>query len=235
MSIDFTVLPQGLWKEVFRSSRENTPPSLSGAADTPSEIDKKLQVWEAFATFSDELGTKFISNAASLDEIASADRLYPQFFDEHTEAGQLQTYIDRARTDARRALESYATADLDTVGSSLATIAALMKEAYKKTTFNEDYGAVVSFIRRAALAATPDELTLPALNSLVSVLASLASNPAVKLSEAVDMTDTLREQGWRGDHEAVNALVKLLMESDDLMAEPEVKEELQSELFGRSD
>jgi len=154
------------------------------------------------------------------------DRIYPQMFDAEAPAGQSLTFIHNAFNDAQSALEAFSSPDLQTVASRLTQIASTMARIHPLTEFNESFGAVVSFIRRATLIASPLEVSRPGLNSLVQVLRSLYSNPMMDLDEASDLVDELKSSGWHGEHGVAETLIaELLNESDD---EPE---EVQVPLF----
>lgn len=157
---------------------------------------------------------------AENNAIFPVERLYPQFFDRSVDAGQVRVLIQSAIEDARGLLLAFGAADLDGVGSGLATIASLMKQAHKLTSFNEDFGAVVSFIRRATLFADRGDVTRESLNVLLSVLINLGINPAIDLGEAADAIDQLSSVGWQGQDAALAEIYKFLFEGlDDVVAE----------------
>lgn len=143
------------------------------------------------------------------------DRTYPHLFDEGGPAGQALLLIGRARDDARMALESFGDADLESVSSRLAAIAALMARAHQFTRFNESYGAVVSFLRRSALAGSGGDTSRSALNMLLQVLSSLSKNPAIDLEEAAELVDLLESEGWHGTFGPTEDLLAILLESTD--------------------
>ncbi|NMF99690.1 hypothetical protein GPA27_20130 [Aromatoleum toluolicum] len=145
------------------------------------------------------------------------ERVYPQLFDDEGPAGQARTLIVRALNDARLALDAFGEADLDSIGSRLAAIAALMAEAHRLTYFNESLGAVVSFIRRATLVANSADTSRPALNALMHVLKSLSENPAIDLEDAGELIDILSHEGWCGEHELGAMLIAAVLgDVDDL-------------------
>ncbi|MDN7177316.1 hypothetical protein M0D69_04665 [Caballeronia sp. SEWSISQ10-4 2] len=144
------------------------------------------------------------------------EQVYPHLFDEATSAGQTRALVELALNDARLALESFGRSDFDSIGSRLALIATSMQKAHRLTTFNESFGAVISYVRRAALAANSPDVTRAGLNGLIQVLQSLRANPAMDLDDASDLVEALSAEGWQGDHDVVNALITVLFtESND--------------------
>ncbi|MDR5830110.1 hypothetical protein P9250_19745 [Caballeronia sp. LP006] len=148
------------------------------------------------------------------------EQVYPHLFDPKETAGQALDLVGGALDDARDALIAFGESDLQAVGSRLAQIAVAMQKAHKLTTFNEDFGAVVSFIRRASLMADPVEVTRPMLNAQVQVLVALKKSPAIDLDDASEMVDRLEDAGWRGEHPAVEAILAALsLDKDDKVLE----------------
>jgi hypothetical protein len=164
------------------------------------------------------------SDAPSRD-LSSIDRLYPHLFDESEAGGQARIHIGQALKDAQLALHAFGEADLDTVSTRLTLVAPHMAKAYTHTEFNPSLGAVVSYVRRAVLQASPADVSRSALNALVSVLQSALDDPAIELDEAADLTEKLANEGWNGDHVAVNELIAAM--ADD----PELEAEVQALLF----
>lgn len=188
----------------------------------PIRVNKKtdlIGLKTISVAFSDSNAADERLRGGTVDAGVSLERLYPQFFDEDTAVGRLRVLVLRALDDARRSVEAFECSDLQMVGSCLAIVASIMRDAYEETSFNEDFGAIVSFIRRATLVASPTEVTLSSLNALVGALAGLSDNPAVGFAEAVDITDKLTEEGWRGEHSAVVAMVDLLLAPLDIDSE----------------
>lgn len=142
-------------------------------------------------------------------EPAPVGRLYPHLLDDQGPAGPVIPLINRALEDARQALDAYGDADLASVYSRLATIAALMAKAHELTEFNEDYGSVVSYIRRATITPSP-ELSRSALNVMVSVLKALSENPAIDIDDAAELVEALANEGWKGELEIGVALLAAL-------------------------
>ena len=138
-------------------------------------------------------------------------RIYPHIFDENLSAGQANVHVHNAVRDAQLAVEAFGEPDLQGVATYLGQIAAVMGSAYPLTEFNESLGGVVSFIRRATLAASSAELSRSALNALVYVLQSLVSNPMLDLNEASDLVDKLANEGWQGEHKVADKLVAALL------------------------
>lgn len=159
----------------------------------------------------------------------SVKRIYPHVFDENITAGQAVIYLHSAINDANVAIDAFGEPDLQTVGTRLTQIAVTMGKVHAMTEFNESLGAVVSFIRRATLTASNDELSRSALNSLIHVLELMAANPMMDLDEASDLVDKLSNDGWRGEHKLANELIMALMDSSDLPID-----EVQALLFPES-
>jgi hypothetical protein len=146
------------------------------------------------------------------------EQVYPHLFDPQGASGQALVLVDGALEDARSALKAFGNSDLETVESRLAQIAATMQAAHKLTSFNEDFGAVISFIRRASLTADATEVTRPMLNALVQVLGSLKRAPTIDLEEAGDLADVLEDSGWKGEHPTVDALLAVLFPDENAAA-----------------
>lgn len=159
----------------------------------------------------------------------SVKRIYPHVFDENITAGQAVIYLRSAINDANVAIDAFGEPDLQTVDTRLTQIAVTMSKVHAMTEFNECLGAVVSFIRRATLTASNDELSRSALNSLIHVLELMAANPMMDLDEASDLVDKLSNDGWRGEHKLANELVTALIDSFDLPID-----EVQALLFPES-
>jgi len=166
-------------------------------------------------------------NGTGLDEtdenfatgILPVERMYPHIFDEDIKSGQALGYIRSAISDAQVAIDAFGEPDLQTVGTRLTQIAVMMSKAHTLTDFNESLGALVSFIRRATLAASSVDVSRSALNALVNVLESAAANPMLDLDEASDLVEKLSDQGWRGEHALANDIVNALVDSSDLTHE----------------
>lgn len=154
------------------------------------------------------------------------ERMYPHVFDEDIKAGQCLVYLRSAINDAHDAIDAFGEPDLQAVGTRLAQIAVTMGKAHSLTEFNESLGGVVSFIRRATLVASNDELSRSALNSLLNVLELAAANPMMDLDEASDLVDKLSNEGWHGEHRLANEIIMALVDSSELPAD-----EMQALLF----
>jgi hypothetical protein len=168
----------------------------------------------------ESLSVKVTGTAAPAEgKPASPESIYPHIFDEESVPGQARILIASALSDARRALDSFGAADLEAVGSSLAEVAATLREAHSFTAFNESLGGVVSYVRRAALTARAVEVSRASLNVLVHVLQTAYSNPMLDLDEAADLVEKLEKEGWHGELEVVSALVAALLDDDEEGAE----------------
>lgn len=165
------------------------------------------------------------------DRSSPIERVYPHLFDDAGPANQARIFIRKAIRDVQHALESYGEADLESVGSRLMLVATAMSGAHPLTDFNESLGAVVSYIRRAMLAASSTDIQRSALNALVHVLQSVDANPMLDLDEASDLLDQLTSEGWHGEHKALNELIAALL--DDL--DNETGMAIQAQLFAQYD
>lgn len=172
---------------------------------------------------SHEIGTDVKGKNFSdhLDAPSPIDRIYPHLFDDCDPSGEARAFVASAILDAQNALEAFGSNELQDLGTQLPLIANAMRKAHSLTTFNESYGAVTSFIRRATIAALPSELSRGALNALISVLHSLSINPMIDLEDAVGLIDTLSAEGWQGEHGAAKALVSALFEEIDSELAPQ--------------
>jgi hypothetical protein len=141
-------------------------------------------------------------------------RAYPQV----VEAAQpALRFISQALGDARAALEAFGEPDFREVANRLTCVAALCARAHLETRFNESFGAVVSYIRRATIAANaanPDEISRDSLNSLVHVLNTLITNPVISLGDAGDLVELLSQHGWHGEHEAIERIIATLLNNE---------------------
>lgn len=165
--------------------------------------------------------TNLLEETTGCDEIGipPVARIYPQIFDEKLPAGQALVYIHNAHKDAQSALDAFGAPDFQAVATRLAQIAATMAKTHSLTGFNENFGAVVSFIRRATLLVSPEEISRSALNSLIHALRSLSSNPMIDLDESSDLVDTLINEGWQGEHGVADALIAALINETDIETE----------------
>lgn len=159
-------------------------------------------------------------------EALPVERMYPHVFDENIKTGQAIIYLRNALDDVNVAIDAFGEPDFGAVGTRLTQIAVTMGKAHALTDFNESLGAVVSFIRRATLAVSNDELSRSALNSLAHVLGFMATNPMMDLDEASDLVDKLSNDGWRGEHRLANELIMALVDSSGLPSD-----EVQALLF----
>lgn len=135
-------------------------------------------------------------------------RAYPHILEAAQPALAL---VAKALEDARKALESYDDSDIESVSGRLSLIAVSCADAHSLTRFNESFGAVVSFVRRATLIADSSEVSRPALNVLISVLAQIRKDPNISLMAAGELVGALSEEGWRGEHKVVDQLLALFL------------------------
>jgi len=138
-------------------------------------------------------------------------RLYPQMFEVGEPAERALCLVGNAADAADAALEAYGLGDFETIGSKLAQIAAVMADTHSLTHFNENFGAVVSFVRRAALATPYSELSREALNAMAAVLNQLVREPMLDLDAAADAISRLESESWQGQYEAVETLIAALL------------------------
>jgi hypothetical protein len=141
--------------------------------------------------------------------VGVTSRAYPHLIEEAQPALVL---IDECLSDAHAALDAYDDADIQTIASRLAAIAAQCAHAHRLTRFNESFGAVISFVRRAALTADFTQVGRAELNALIQALQRVSNEPMIGLVDATIITDALSESGWHGEHNAVETLLALLAE-----------------------
>ena len=140
--------------------------------------------------------------------------IYPHIFD--PDAGttsQAMRLIGQAVNHAQSAVEAYGAGELSEVSSALGLVAAAAASAHASTTFNESLGAVVSYVRRAALTAHVADVSLPQLMALVKALRALREQPMISLEAAAGLIDELEQVGWSGMESDVAAFVKALFEA----------------------
>lgn len=149
---------------------------------------------------------------------SKADRIYPHFLDQAVPEGEALFFIKNALNDAQIALDAFGDPDLHMVMTHLTQIAATMGRIHPLTNFNESLGGVVSYIRRATLSVTIDEISRPSLNALITALQSLISNPMLGLYDACEIVEKLSNEGWHGEHAVTETLIAALF--DELDIEP---------------
>lgn len=156
--------------------------------------------------------TKDVEVYTEIDEKkpSKVERLYPQLLDNDLPEGKVLVFIKNALKNAQDALEEFDEPDLHATMSHLNQIAATMVKIHPLTTFNESLGSVVSYIRRAILLISFDDITRVALNSLISALHSMISNPLLRLTEASEIIENLSNSGWKGEHPEAEALISAL-------------------------
>lgn len=171
------------------------------------------QVRSARKTFRVVLSTSGDINTASntAEQTVEARRIYPHVFDEATKTGEALTLIQKAIEDVRLAIDDFTDANLQSIGTRFSQIALLLKKAYGISHANDPFAAVISFVRRAILIFAPEDASLPQLNSLLVALKKLADNPLLSLDDATDLIDKLTDDGWDGQHEAVEKIVAMLL------------------------
>jgi len=182
---------------------DETPGSQPAVVVTDAET--RIKVWPDVAPTGE-------SNAV-------ADRLYPQAFDEAVQSGQAMVYLRQALADANCALNFFSDGDLAQMSSQLNVVAVALKCAYEQIDFNDSLAGVVDFLRRATLTVDSAGVSIGALNMLVSAIAQLVSNPMLMLHDAADIAEKLSSQGWEGEHEDVDAIIKALL-AEDRVADP---------------
>lgn len=215
MSVDITVdLPKIIsWKTV---KLDTSGDAAYGGTISPisKDVVDVVELEGSNTNISDLTANLPVSVRSPRHEVPIG-RLYPQLLDSDTSHGRLSVLVKDALDDCRRAVDSYQAGDVATIDSCLANIAAVMQEAYGQSEFNDNLGAVISFVRRAAIAASAVEVSLSSLNALVNALSSISHNPFMDLSEAADLVDSLSDEGWRGEHQAVSAMLECFIGKSD--------------------
>jgi hypothetical protein len=145
--------------------------------------------------------------------LLKAERIYPHLLDSELPEGEGLTLVKSALVDAQKALDAFDDPDMPTVLTHLTQIAATMGKAHPLTKFNESFGSVVSYIRRATLLASVDDICRSSLNSLITALQFLVSNPMLGLNEACEVIDNLSFAGWKGEHSVVEELISALFDN----------------------
>lgn len=197
-------------------SATSTSESLSVANSSvvrTTEITTQLKPISRIVEVVSRTSTDSNSPQEATEAIAEAHRIYPHVFDEATNTGEALGYIREAIQDARDALDDFGEVNLQSIGMRLSQIAQLLKKAYSISHANDPFAAVISFLRRAALTLSPEDITLPQLNSLLGALKQIADNPLLSLDEATDLIENLSSNGWTGEHEAVEQIVKMLIDA----------------------
>ena len=86
-----------------------------------------------------------------------------------------------------------------------------MSTIYPHTKFNEPLGASISYIRRATLLTSIDDISRSSLNSLIQALDFINDNPYLTLDEATDLIDKLSKEGWKGELDLSSELISALL------------------------
>lgn len=179
---------------------------------TPAAAAEAFDLRALFRRIS-ETGADTQHNAASESLPAlTFEGIYPHLFDQTEGAGTAVALVRKARTNVDAALNALNDADLATVSSQVLEAAAHASKAHEHAGFNPSFGAVIGFIRRAALVADISDISRPGLNALSRVLLSLETNPALDLTDAVDLSESLSVEGWNGENDAVSQLVAALLD-----------------------
>lgn len=149
-------------------------------------------------------------------ETLSVDRVYPHLYDRGSSTGTAMSLVEKAASDVRGALTAFDGADLATVSSRMASLAAVASSAQTHASFNRSFRATLGFIRRAALVVDSAEVSRSALNSMLTVLNQLSNRPTLDLMGAAELTERLAKEGWHGEHKEVEALIKTLIDDQDV-------------------
>lgn len=195
------------------SSTQSLAPQTYTSKETVSEVVRQRRSGIFSGTGLDDTAEAFEAGPLPVEI------LYPHVFDEDIKSGQALVNIRSAISDAQAAVDAFGEPDLQAVSTRLAQIAVTMGKAHALTDFNKSLGAVISFIRRAMLTASSDEVSRSSLNALVNVLGLVAANPMIDLDDACDLVDKLSDEGWHGEHVLADELVKALIDSSDLTPE----------------
>lgn len=152
-----------------------------------------------------------IAGLLKTDVESLSQRTYPHMYEAEAQSGVAMSLIGRARDEASLAIEAYQLGDIQEVSSRIGLVATNAATAHRSTRFNEAFGAAVSFIRRAALAANPADVELQQLMQLSKALNTLHAEPMLTLDAATDLIEALEKVGWRGQHAAAAELVAALL------------------------
>jgi hypothetical protein len=178
-------------------SFSSTTPTLSNIYSLPTKIVRS------------ELSSTSTEKSEYIDytKMISADRIYPHIFDESTDAGAMLVLVRKALNDAESALETFSTPDLQGTTTYLTNVSISMRESHRFADFNRSLGALLSFIRRATLVTPIDNINRSALNTLVSSLHLISSNPMLDLDDVSMLIEQLLNEGWMGELESVEQLI----------------------------
>jgi hypothetical protein len=132
-------------------------------------------------------------------------------YEADAQTGVALSLVGRAKTEIESAVDAYLAGDIEEVSSRLGLVATNTAAAHRSTHFNEAFGAVVSFVRRATLAANVVDIELQQLMQLSKALNALHADPMLTLDSATDLVESLEKVGWHGQHVAVSELVASLI------------------------
>jgi hypothetical protein len=208
------VLGTSGWDNYTNRANPQTLPDFTKFTNWALPVALAPQTSMALLTPADQAQARFVkvSGTRTADQSVNLGaRAYPHIVEVAQPAFIL---MQRALEDARLALDSYDDGDIEGVASRLSAIAAQCAKAHPSTEFNESFGAVVSFVRRAAIAADASQITRVAVNRLIHALKQLTDDPMIDLAAAGDLISSLTDDGWHGEYEAVDRLLSLLTEDE---------------------
>jgi hypothetical protein len=190
------------------------PPTISPSTSPSTDAGALRSPTAKTTTSATEQSAANDASASISFELAPPDRMYPHVFDSAGHEGKARIFLLQAIQDCQRALESYGEGVFGDVPSRLALIATAMSQAQEFTRFNENLGAIVSHIRRAALVTDPTTVDRPALNALGNVLSAAADNPMLDLDDASDRIEELAKEGWSVEMPQLETFLGALFDED---------------------
>lgn len=140
--------------------------------------------------------------------------IYPHIFDEGLSKGAAWAELQGGMERLDKCIDAYGDGDIAGVAARLSEVALVLKSVHSKLDRNDPQAALVGFMRRAVLAASPDEVSRSTLESMRSVVRTMQSAPVMSLSEAADLSDQLETNGWNGDEPNASALFQIMFGAD---------------------
>lgn len=156
-----------------------------------------------------------------------ASRAYPHIYDDAAAGSLAMSLIANAQLETRNAIDYFGDGDLQSVSASFSSIALMLAAAHEHTGFNDSFGALLSYLRRGILVLSLADVQLSQLMSIAKALDVLHEQPMMTLDQASDEVEALETAGVFGEHQAVELLVRTLLESSN----SQLPQEYQQSLF----
>lgn len=169
------------------------------------EIDKPTPIVSAASPIMDR---RDHAGASRPDQRA----IYPHAFDKELERGAAWFELESALKSLDECSAAYTEGDIEGVAFRLSESSLGFKAALLRLDSSDPLFALVSFFRRALIAAAPSDVSREALESARSIARSILREPIISLSEAADYSDVLESSGWVGDDQIVSSLMRDLLD-----------------------